>query len=234
MAVFFDDAPDGWLDLLLLWADVAVKSGLVLALAGLVAWLWRRGSAAARHLIWGAALASLVLLPVLMVALPGWHLPVPVAGLKTPPTMPVHTPDVPPVVADLAQVPGPTSDRPPVAWPPGQTAPTPASATTSHRPASQPAPGSVDPPVTAPATSGAAPSETSTVAPLFAVDGPWLAHFGRILVVVWFAGVLLLGCRLALGLISLAHLRRTSERVTGGPLHELAAELAVRMGVRRR
>jgi TonB family protein len=56
---------------------VAVKSTIVLGAAWLATLAMRRQSAAARHLVWTAAAAALLALPVLSVALPS--LPVPVA-----------------------------------------------------------------------------------------------------------------------------------------------------------
>ena len=50
--------------------DAAVRSVLVLAIAGLVVLWLRRASAAARHWVWMTALASLMVLPVLSLALP--------------------------------------------------------------------------------------------------------------------------------------------------------------------
>ncbi|MCX6927881.1 MAG: hypothetical protein NT154_32435, partial [Verrucomicrobia bacterium] len=54
--------------------DSALKGALVLASAWLTASCMRRRSAAARHLVWSLAVASLLLLPLLCWALPGWHI----------------------------------------------------------------------------------------------------------------------------------------------------------------
>jgi TonB family protein len=51
-------------------AGAALKSTVVLGAAWLLAWALRRRSAAARHLLWTAAAAALLALPVLTVALP--------------------------------------------------------------------------------------------------------------------------------------------------------------------
>ncbi len=56
---------------------MAWKSALVVALAALAAVVFRRRSAAARHLIWSAALAGLALLPLLNRLTPGWRPAVP-------------------------------------------------------------------------------------------------------------------------------------------------------------
>src|SRR3974390_2022145 len=56
-----------WYSLL---SGAALKSILLLGAAGLVALLMRRHSAAARHIVWTAAFAALMALPLLTVALP--------------------------------------------------------------------------------------------------------------------------------------------------------------------
>ena len=54
---------------------IVLKATLVLALAGLITTLLRRASAATRHLVWGGALATLLLLPLLSLSVP-WTVPV--------------------------------------------------------------------------------------------------------------------------------------------------------------
>lgn len=54
--------------------DIAVKGTIVLLVASAAARALRGGSAAARHLVWSIALASLAALPLLATALPGWRL----------------------------------------------------------------------------------------------------------------------------------------------------------------
>lgn len=56
-------------------ADAIAKASLLFAAAGLVAFVLRRGSAAARHMIWTLALLSVLVLPALSMALPRWQLP---------------------------------------------------------------------------------------------------------------------------------------------------------------
>ena len=58
-----------------LFLDAFLKSFIVLALAGGVCVLWRRSSAATRHLIWFLAVASLPCLPLLASLLPSWQRP---------------------------------------------------------------------------------------------------------------------------------------------------------------
>ena len=56
-----------------LLADASLKGAVLLVVAGLCALLMRRASAAARHMVWLAAVLALLLLPVLAVVLPGWR-----------------------------------------------------------------------------------------------------------------------------------------------------------------
>ena len=53
--------------------DTAIKATVILVLAYLAAWLMRRWSPAARHMIWLLATVSLAALPVLTVMVPGWQ-----------------------------------------------------------------------------------------------------------------------------------------------------------------
>jgi beta-lactamase regulating signal transducer with metallopeptidase domain len=62
--------------LLAILVDAAVKGAVILTLATALAAVLRRSSAAARHLVWSAALAVLVALPVLSAALPSWQVPI--------------------------------------------------------------------------------------------------------------------------------------------------------------
>jgi HEAT repeat protein/beta-lactamase regulating signal transducer with metallopeptidase domain len=60
----------GWLALLI---ALSVKGALILSLAAMTALVLRRAAAASRHLVWSLALASLLVLPLLSVALPAWQ-----------------------------------------------------------------------------------------------------------------------------------------------------------------
>ena len=63
--------------------DIVVKASVLLAAAGLVdVLLGRRGSAAARHLVWSLTVAGLLVLPLASYALPPWQVRIPV--VRTP------------------------------------------------------------------------------------------------------------------------------------------------------
>ncbi len=64
----------------LILASAVVKGTLVLLAASVAAWILRRRSAAARHLVWTAGSAALLALPVLSVALPAWRVPAAPSG----------------------------------------------------------------------------------------------------------------------------------------------------------
>jgi TonB family protein len=66
-----------WFSFLL---GLALKSTALLSLAWLLAFLMRRASAAARHLIWIATAAAVLALPVLTLSLPAWRVPAPHAA----------------------------------------------------------------------------------------------------------------------------------------------------------
>src|SRR5260370_38855206 len=56
--------------------SVALKSTAILVAAWLCAFLLRKRSAAARHLVWTAAAGAVLALPILTVSLPALRLPV--------------------------------------------------------------------------------------------------------------------------------------------------------------
>jgi Tol biopolymer transport system component/beta-lactamase regulating signal transducer with metallopeptidase domain len=76
---------------LTLLLDSAVKGMILLAVAGVVSRLVQRASAAFRHLIWCVAIAGSLALPLLSMALPGWHWPVLPPGLFAVPAAPPRT-----------------------------------------------------------------------------------------------------------------------------------------------
>src|SRR5581483_3491631 len=61
-------------------ASAALKGTVILAAAAAVAWTLRRRSAATRHLIWTAAAAALLALPILNWTLPTLRVPTPETG----------------------------------------------------------------------------------------------------------------------------------------------------------
>ena len=82
-------------------ADAIAKASLLFGAAGLVSFVLRRRSAAARHMIWTLALVGVLVLPVLSIALPRWQLPI--LTLKA---------DIAPLAASNYQLPTPSSRLP--------------------------------------------------------------------------------------------------------------------------
>src|SRR3954447_6946243 len=67
-----------------LLVNLTLKSTLVLAIAWVAALALRRRSAAARHIVWTAASAALLALPLLSLSLPAWHHPLAACHLPLP------------------------------------------------------------------------------------------------------------------------------------------------------
>lgn len=59
-----------------LFISISIKSGLVLALAGILIFLLKRSSASVRHFAWALAVTVTLLLPLFTFCLPKWFLPV--------------------------------------------------------------------------------------------------------------------------------------------------------------
>src|SRR4051794_7285202 len=103
--------------------DVAWKSSLLLACAGLATLALRRSSASARHLAWALATAGALALPPLALAVPAWSWAV-LASREGPSPAPRDVPSpaslvppraVPPPVVDPAPDRGPGRPAPPPA-----------------------------------------------------------------------------------------------------------------------
>jgi HEAT repeat protein/beta-lactamase regulating signal transducer with metallopeptidase domain len=89
--------PLEWLAL----ADAVAKATLILVAASCISFALRRGSAAARHLVWTLALCSAVVLPALSLALPRWELPIVRTGsVQAPPAAAREEPGAPAPVAN--------------------------------------------------------------------------------------------------------------------------------------
>lgn len=70
---------------------LAVKGTVLLCAAWAGCWLLRRSSAATRHLVWSAALAGVLLLPVMSLSLPHWNVAWGRAAASRPAALPVPT-----------------------------------------------------------------------------------------------------------------------------------------------
>jgi beta-lactamase regulating signal transducer with metallopeptidase domain/TolA-binding protein len=65
-----------WTTLLRFLIDVTIKSGLIIGVASIATLILRRNSAYIRNMVWGFALAGLLLMPVLSFMAPVWNLPI--------------------------------------------------------------------------------------------------------------------------------------------------------------
>jgi beta-lactamase regulating signal transducer with metallopeptidase domain len=190
-------------------ADFAAKGTVVLILAALAALVLRRAAASTRHLVWQAALAGALAMPVLSLLLPQWTIPVFTADARIalPAAAPARGPEAPGLAA--TGVPG-TTRRGVATGESVVAAPAPVAATSLP---------SVAP--TAPAAPNAAMPDLSATT--------WATR----LVLAWLVGVLLVLVTLAAGLARAFVIAGTAREVRDGRLAELARALAGRMGIRR-
>lgn len=95
---------------------LAVKSVVVVVVAGAICLVLRRASAAARHLVWLLAVLGLLSLPLLAAVTPGWRLPSRVAAVSAPTSAPAFLQPPPTTAAS----PSPPTSEPLNAelWPP--------------------------------------------------------------------------------------------------------------------
>ena len=195
-----------WLVLLL---DASVKGLAVLVLAGVVTLLMRKVSAAERQLVWVAALAGLLVLPVVSAALPDWQV-LPSWRQATPPAalgpgpqaaVPQLPRPQPPPALETHEAPGPGHT---LAAPVVHDAPPPAMLVQPQEtPAAAPAPAAVPPAVTIEA---------------------WV-------LAIWALGAAVCLAPMVLGRLSLWRLRRGARPLTDGPWPALLRQTSEQLGV---
>ena len=183
--------------------DVAVKGTLLLAAAGLLSLVLRRQSAAMRHLVWLVALAGLLLMPVLVLVLPGLSVPL---GA----TLPLQV-----ATAGKADVPA--------------ARPAPAAERKSPQPRS-PAPAAAEAALQKPLLAAETPVVTPPAAVIDrAKPLPWSAW----VLIAWLAGTAAVAVYLAVGTVSVWAMVRRARRVEGGPWGELMESLCRELGLAR-
>ncbi|NQT12057.1 MAG: hypothetical protein HQ582_04880, partial [Planctomycetes bacterium] len=227
--VFFSEIASGWLPIAV---DAALKSFLVLGLAFALACALRHRSAAARHLVWLLALASLPALLILSAALPGWNV-LPGWAALAPPDNAVenqtarepreaYTAAVRPLVPSPQEL-GPSLSQP---------------AVLEEGPA--PPPRSVSPgdvvladrqPIAAPPRA-MAPTSRIADTEFASPHSTWSWQAWCLL--VWGVGAAFVLTRVVLGMVSLRCVERRADRVSGGRLGSALVELGVQMGVKRK
>lgn len=167
-------------------ADAAVRGTLVLLAALAATGLMRRSSASARHLVWLAALAALLLLPLARGFVPEWRvLPLPAVPIASAP--------------DVAAAPAPIDYS------------------------SEPAVPSVS------VSASPAPAAAAVPAQRWWVSMDWI----RLALMVWAAGVLLFGLRLAYGVARIRWIERRATELTDDEWVTLTDGLARRLRLGR-
>ncbi len=185
-------------------ADAIGKATLLFLAAGLASFVLRRRSAALRHMVWTLALASVLVLPVLSIALPHWEW-----NLVT---IERESSSVASYVLPAIQ---PGAER----REPAANSRTPAAVSPEPRASSQP---HVNLQISeTPSRASDAPS-ASARKPL-----SWSA----ILLGVWMIGALLIVSRLMAGVVAVQWMSRRTEHVTEAPWLAQARSLAAELGI---
>jgi len=191
--------------LLPIFLDAAIKGAVLVLLAAIAVYVLRNRSAASRHAVWTAAVIGHLTIPVLMLLLPAWRVPLlpaaPWSTAQAPATMPQNA--VSP--ASRAQA---------------TTALTPS--TSDAKAASNPAPADAG-------IVGAVVEPTIAITPAPAASRGKLPTLG----VIWLLGAVLVLLRLVLGTWKVGQLAREGARVEDGTWLSLTQRLANRMGVTR-
>jgi beta-lactamase regulating signal transducer with metallopeptidase domain len=211
-----------WLSVVL---EASMKGTLILFAAALGAKILSRASAAARHFLWCTALGSLLVLPLLSLALPSWRVPVLPPRREARPEMPA--PDAIASIAPVADASGSragmraigvTSNADALSNEPSQlTRSFSASATTSF-----------DAPAAISIESG--PPSAESDAPSFA---PRSLTWTSALVLLWLLGVVVVLLPVAIGVARVRWLVRRSHPADARAWRDLAEELAPAMGIAR-
>jgi beta-lactamase regulating signal transducer with metallopeptidase domain len=204
--------------------NLGIKGSVLLLLAFLTAMGLRSASAAARHLVWTAALAGLVALPLVSVAAPEWRLPA-VPGLDK---VWNGMPDVDPP-PEVAPAPTTARSRSPEAT---STVP-PAPATRSARADAAPEM-EIPPPFVFPARGDQEALESGQEAlrwPPVPATGAGSLGWGAWGVIAWLVGLTLVLLWSAAGHLDTWWIARSARRVTQGRSHQLLRHLCRELGI---
>ena len=188
----------GWLAVLL---DATVKGAAILVLAGGLALMLRKKSAAVQHMMWLMALTALLALPVLSTTLPAWRIPILPAWM----TEVGETPAEPAVVAEEMAAEPPATAPNPIATSPSSIPPLALETEDSSVPVAGAVAGEAEP-----------AAEKAPASPRWPL---WV-------LVAWGAGFAAVVLRLLAGTVGVWRLAHGARRVRGGPWEELVREFS--------
>ena len=200
--------------------DCAVKSVAIMAMACLIARAMRRTSSGSRYLLWGLALTSLLVLPLMAVALPNWQLALLPAPEQTFDLAPVKRQAEAPsaeeggVQAELGAAPAQDAGYDYIYY----TAP-------GAAPELRPLPAAV-------ASPGKFHSNGTPEAPARGTDWLALGPWGW-LIAAWLAISFIAALRLVLGMLMLTRLQALSRREHAGPAVDTVNSIRAELGIRR-
>jgi beta-lactamase regulating signal transducer with metallopeptidase domain/protocatechuate 3,4-dioxygenase beta subunit len=184
-------------------SDAAIKGVFILALVALATLAMHRASAAARHLVWFVGTLSLLVLPILSLTLPGWHVLPAWATSNLSGVEPQAVAPFAPSVADST--------------PPPAGVPVHADDASARANAAAPSPLESAAPAPLPVPQSAR------------IRLPWQSW----VVLAWLVGSAVLLGQIALGALSLMWLRRRSSRIADGRWPALVREIIGELGIRR-
>lgn len=197
--------------------EIAVKSLLILLTASIVTAALRRSPAATRSFVWTLAIGGVLLLPVVILTapratlLPSWLS----SELIAPPSVPAT-----PTIAQATPSDNPTAEA---TISPTAAAPSLAESTASNN---------FDKPLQT-IEPVELPADVADVAPAQQTIAQIGWTWPKIVLSIWFTGVAVNLLLIAVGLLRLIHLSRTSRPIGDSALTELLATLRHRIGIRR-
>ena len=191
-----------------LLADAALKGAVLVVIAAAAVFALRKKSASSRHAVWSAAVIGHLAIPVLMLILPAWKIPL----LPATP----WTATAPSASEEIAINPGAVSPRAiDNGISDGVAGGTAAYKTTTMQPSER----------------GSIPSESRAVGS--SVSASSLVSMIGVIAAIWVTGAALVLLRLALGTWQVGRLARFGARVEDGAWLSLTQRLANRLGVDR-
>lgn len=202
----------------------SARGMLVLVIAAALCIALRRAKASVRHLLWSAALVSLLVLPALSSSLPSWRIAVlPPSSIK-------------------AQSQSSASNSP------GESEPVALAETVASEAIIRKESISDEKPARSRHESAASETEAARLAAQEKIDEKEKAaasrmagalkaasfDWMRLALLIWLAGALLLLARIVAGAVSVWRMRRQADEITDGDLINLAGRLRSRLGLKRR